>query len=97
MLVYWHARGGRRVFSRVFPLFPISGANALLAADGVFGNHSVSEEVQRIAWRAQERLCARFRKLTACGKNKNKMVTAVARELAGFIWAIGHEPKLLAS
>ena len=43
MLVYSHARGGRRVF----PLFPISGANALLAADGVFGNHSHQEGAVR--------------------------------------------------
>jgi len=57
----------------------------------------LSEDVQRIAWRAQERLCTRYRRLTARGKNKNKTVTAIARELAGFIWAIGREPKLLAS
>lgn len=55
----------------------------------------VSDEVQRIAWQAQERLCAKYRKLTARGKNKNRTVVAVARELAGFVWAIGHQPKLL--
>jgi transposase len=55
----------------------------------------VSEEVQRIAWRAQERLCARYARLTARGKNKNRTVVAIARELTGFIWAIGREPKLL--
>jgi hypothetical protein len=59
-------------------------------------SQGVSGEVKRIAWRAQERLCARFRKLTARGKNKNRTVIAVARELAGFMWAIGQEPKLLA-
>jgi transposase len=58
-------------------------------------NQGVSDEVQRIAWRAQERLCARFRKLTGRGKNKNRTVIAIARELAGFIWAIGRQPKLL--
>lgn len=56
----------------------------------------VSLEVRRIAWRAQERLCARYRKLTARGKNKNKTTAAVARELAGFVWAIAREPTLLA-
>ena len=60
-------------------------------------SRGVSEEVQRIAWRAQERLCARYRKLTGRGKNKNRVVVAIARELAGFIWAIGRQPKLLAS
>jgi transposase len=56
----------------------------------------VSPEVRRIAWRAQERLCARYRKLTARGKNKNKTTAAIARELAGFVWAIAREPALLA-
>lgn len=55
----------------------------------------VSEEVKRIAWRAQERLCARYARLTARGKNKNRTVVAIARELAGYVWAIGRQPKLL--
>lgn len=55
----------------------------------------VSTEVQRIAWRAQERLCAKYRRLTARGKNKNRTVVAIARELTGYIWAIGRQPKLL--
>jgi transposase len=59
-------------------------------------SRGLSDEVKRIAWRAQERLCGRYRKLTARGKNKNRTVIAVARELAGFIWAIGNEPRLLA-
>jgi transposase len=41
-----------------------------------------------IAWKAQLRLCARFRKLHARGLNRNKIVVAVARELTGFVWAI---------
>ncbi len=41
------------------------------------------------AWEAQLRLCRRFRKLVARGKNTNVAVIAVARELAGFIWDIG--------
>ena len=35
------------------------------------------------------RLCARYRRFLARGKNKNTVVTAIARELAAFIWAIG--------
>jgi len=58
-------------------------------------SRGVSDEVQRIAWRAQERLCGRYRKLMARGKNKNRIIVAIARELAGFVWAIGHQPKLL--
>jgi transposase len=57
---------------------------------------AVSPEVRRIAWRAQERLCAKYRRLTARGKNRNKTTAAIARELAGFIWAIGREPSMLA-
>jgi hypothetical protein len=55
---------------------------------------TVSPEVRRIAWRAQERLCTKCRRLTAHGKNKT--TAAIARELAGFVWAIAREPKLLA-
>lgn len=50
---------------------------------------TVSEEVKQIAWKAQHRLHARYGKLMAKGKNKGVVVTAVARELLGFLWAIG--------
>jgi transposase len=48
-----------------------------------------SEEVKEIAWKAQHRLHTRYSKLCAKGKTKQKVVTAVGRELLGFIWAIG--------
>lgn len=48
-----------------------------------------SEAVQEIAWKAQQRLCRRYWTLDARGKLKVQTCTAVARELAGFIWAIG--------
>lgn len=48
-------------------------------------------EVVEIAWRAQVRLCGRYRRLVAKGKPKQKAVTAVARELLGFMWSIGTE------
>lgn len=47
------------------------------------------EVIQDIAWSAQKRLCRRYRVLQARGKLKVQVCTAVARELAGFIWAIG--------
>lgn len=50
---------------------------------------AVSEEVKAIGWKAQHRLHARYRHLTARGKCKQETVTAVGRELFGFIWAIG--------
>jgi len=49
----------------------------------------VSEEIREIAWKAQHRLHARYRKLMARGKVKGKVVTAIGRELLGFIWTIG--------
>jgi transposase len=49
----------------------------------------VSPEVKEIAWKAQHRLHARYRALTARGKCKQQVVTAIGRELLGFIWAIG--------
>jgi transposase len=39
------------------------------------------------AWHAQHRLHRRYRRLTARGKSKQLIVTAVARELSGFLWA----------
>jgi transposase len=48
-----------------------------------------SEAVQQIAWDAQKRLCGRYRLMETKGKLKVQACTAVARELAGFIWAIG--------
>ena len=49
---------------------------------------ALTGDVREIAWKAQHRLHARYRKLTAAGKNQGQVVTAVARELLGFIWAI---------
>ena len=50
---------------------------------------TVTPEVKEIAWKAQHRLHTRYRHLLATGKCKQQVVTAVGRELLGFIWAIG--------
>jgi transposase len=50
-----------------------------------------SPQIQAIAWQAQKRLCGRYQALLQAGKNKKVVTTAVARELAGFIWAIACE------
>ena len=47
--------------------------------------------VREIAWKAQIRLCARYRQLIIAGKVKSVAVTAIAREMAAFLWAIGQE------
>jgi transposase len=48
-----------------------------------------TETVKAIAWKAQHRLYHRYGKLMALGKPKQKVITAIGRELLGFIWAIG--------
>ena len=48
----------------------------------------VPDGVRAIAWKAQLRLCARYRRLVAAGKNANLVTAAVAREMAAFAWAI---------
>jgi transposase len=45
--------------------------------------------VRDIAWKAQLRLCARFRRMTTAGKHGNVVIAAIAREIAAFLWAIG--------
>jgi transposase len=49
----------------------------------------VSPEVVEISWKAQHRLHQRYCRLSGKGKHHGEVVTAVARELLGFIWAIG--------
>jgi transposase len=51
-------------------------------------NLNLTPEVREIAWKAQWRLHRRYKKLAAAGKKKPQIVTAVGRELLGFIWAI---------
>lgn len=62
---------------------------AALAARQKELRQDISEEVKEIAWKAQHRLHSRYSKLSAKGKTKQKVVTAVGRELLGFVWAIG--------
>jgi transposase len=62
---------------------PAREGRALLAR-----TEGLPQEVRNIAWKAQVRLCGRFKKLIARGKNKKAVITATARELAAFMWAI---------
>ena len=52
---------------------------------------SQPKPIRAIAWRAQLRLAQRYRRLSARGVHHNKVCVAIARELAGFIWDIGHQ------
>jgi transposase len=51
------------------------------------------QAVREIAWKAQLRLCRRYQRLTAKGKTRQVVITAIARELVGFMWAIAREVK----
>jgi len=51
----------------------------------------LAKPIRDIAWKAQERLCRRHRKLIRAGKLKTVVTVAIARELTGFVWAIAHE------
>ena len=47
--------------------------------------------VRDIAWKAQIRLCARYRRLSAAGKKLPVVIAAIAREMAAFLWAIARQ------
>ena len=55
---------------------------------------SLPEQIRDISWKAQLRLCKRFRRLVAHGKHPNVAVTAIARELVAFMWAIAQQVQL---
>jgi transposase len=54
-------------------------------------NETQPKVLRDIAWRAQLRLCQRYRRLNARGLHQNKICTAIARELAGFLWNIARQ------
>jgi hypothetical protein len=47
------------------------------------------QKSREIAWKAQNRLHKRYMKMAMAGKEQRKIITAIGRELLGFIWAIG--------
>jgi transposase len=51
----------------------------------------LSQTVRDIAWKAQVRLCRRYRRLMANGKRQTVVTVAIAREMSAFLWAIGQE------
>lgn len=61
---------------------------ARIAGGKLAAVEAVPEAVRAIAWKAQTRLCQRYRRMIAAGKLTPVVVTATARELAGFVWAI---------
>jgi transposase len=71
--------------------------SAGLGVDHQRRQKDLPEPVRDIAWKAQTRLCARFRRLLAKGKRNTVAVVAIAREIAAFLWAIARliEPRPL--
>lgn len=53
---------------------------------------ALPKAVRDIAWKAQVRLCGRYRRLSAAGKRHPVIIAAIAREMAAFLWAIGRPP-----
>jgi transposase len=49
---------------------------------------TVPTAIQEISWKAQLRLCKRYRRLVARGKNVNQVVVAIARAMAAFVWEV---------
>lgn len=52
---------------------------------------ALPKAVRDIAWKAQVRLCGRYRRLSAAGKKQPVIIAAIAREMAAFLWAIGRQ------
>lgn len=52
---------------------------------------ALPKTVRDIAWKAQVRLCGRYRRLNAAGKKLPVIIAAIAREMAAFLWAIGRQ------
>lgn len=61
---------------------------ARISREQLLRQEGLPKPIRDTAWKAQMRLCGRYRKLTRAGKAATIVTTAIARELAGFVWAI---------
>lgn len=64
---------------------------ARISREQLLRQEQLPAPIRAIAWKAQERLCLQYRKLSRAGKPVTTVTTAIARQLAGFVWAIAHE------
>lgn len=64
---------------------------ARISREQLIRQEQLPAPIRTIAWKAQERLCLQYRKLSRAGKPVQTVTTAIARQLAGFVWAIAHE------
>ena len=65
--------------------FPARVSKALLKRQ-----ENLAKEVRDISWNAQLRLCKKYRKMNGQNKRHQVIVTAVAREMVGYLWEIAH-------
>lgn len=86
---------------RLQPLPPPSGKRFFLYGSGAVAysaqarrQQDVDQASLDISWKAQVRLCNRYQRLLHGGKPKNKVIACIARELTGFIWAVGQLPMM---
>jgi len=61
---------------------------ARISREQLLRQEALPKPIRDTAWKAQVRLCGRYRKLSRAGKPATTVTTAIARELAGFVWAI---------
>ncbi|WP_163938643.1 IS110 family transposase [Paraferrimonas sp. SM1919] len=98
-----HSSGGKRNLSGITKCgntrarrLLVEGAHsyrhsANISTDLQKRQESLSKEIVDIAWKAQLRLCRRYQRLMKRGKHYNLVITAIAREMVAYIWAIARE------
>ena len=64
---------------------------ARISRDQLLRQEALAKPVRDTAWKAQERLCRRYRKLASAGKPATVVTDAIARELSGFVWGIAKQ------
>ena len=64
---------------------------ARISREQLLRQEGLAQPIRDTAWKAQERLCRRYRTLCRAGKPPTIVVTAIARALAGFVWAIARQ------
>ena len=69
---------------------------ARLSRELLLRQEGLAKPIREIAWKAQLRLCSRYRRLAHTGKPATVVTTAIARELAGFAWAIACQVQIQA-
>ena len=67
---------------------------ARISREQLLRQEGLAKPIRDVAWKAQERLCRRYRKLARAGKSSTVVTIAIARELAGFAWAIAKHVQL---